>query len=164
MLQFSIESSRILGPCASYLNSLALEPKSSAWELRYNVPKLGVPFSHEPAPSTGLGHKIEWRIPYWWGGQLSPALHVLHVLAFLGVSLWSWYLSPTSSGTAISLPWICRLSLTTHQATHCWDHLVLGRGSRLFVIKDLMPLLSFLSSTQSRGQWISVTSRPAWSP
>lgn len=24
MLQFSIESSRVLGPCASYLNSLAL--------------------------------------------------------------------------------------------------------------------------------------------
>lgn len=36
------------------------------------VPKLGVQFSLEPAPSTGLGHKIEWKIPYWWGGPAQP--------------------------------------------------------------------------------------------
>lgn len=36
------------------------------------VPKLGVQFSLEPAPSTRLGHKIEWKIPYWWGGPAQP--------------------------------------------------------------------------------------------
>lgn len=50
-----------------YMNSL---------DLRYRVLKLGVQFSHEPAPSTRLGSKTQWKISCHqrWPDQSCPVL------------------------------------------------------------------------------------------